>query len=513
MQLKLMSFSEFILWKKKSIELYAQDKMQSHDLTKESATLLAENGFKRLLPKDLETEDAHLLSAIDNDGNLLGHIWFNITGEGTDKKAFIYDLIIEENYRSKGYGKKLMLLAEQEMKKLGVVRVGLHAFSNNVNAISLYQRLGFIQTDINMEKDLRNSSSSIIPTFETARIILKPVTENDFENYYKNINDYEVIRYLSSQVPWPYPKEGVGTFLNTHVFPFLGIDRWFWGIYLKENPSEVIGAIDLWRKPNPENRGFWLARNHWGKGIMSEATVPVTNYAFEKLGFEKLILSNAVGNIASRKIKEKAGAKFIGIRDAKFATNEFTQAETWELTKENWKKNNRPSFIGNYKDFKEEDNAHYPGSTELLTIGSPIGRILGLKKMGIHVETLPPGRRSSWPHAESEEEEFAYVIKGSPQVWINGNLHDLHDGDFVAFPAGTGITHTFINNTSEDVLLLVGGQSKIASNKVFYPKHPKRNQEMKDKGILWEDYPKHDYGLHNGLPNGVKDDFYKLNEQ
>ena len=36
-----------------------------------------------------------------------------------------------------------------------------------------------------------------------------------------------------------------------------------------------------------------------------------------------------------------------------------------------------------------------------------------------------PGRRTSYPHAESAEEEFVYVLEGHPDVWIDGTLHHL----------------------------------------------------------------------------------------
>lgn len=36
----------------------------------------------------------------------------------------------------------------------------------------------------------------------------------------------------------------------------------------------------------------------------------------------------------------------------------------------------------------------------------PIGRAAGLLQIGIHLVTVPPGRRTSYPHAESAEEEF-----------------------------------------------------------------------------------------------------------
>ncbi len=177
----------------------------------------------------------------------------------------------------------------------------------------------------------------IIPTLETERLLLKPVTIDDAPAYKKHFVDYEVTQYLSANVPWPYPDDGVEFFLNNIILPRQGKDRWCFGIFLKCNPIELIGCVDLWRESVPENRGFWLGRKYWGQGIMSEAVDPVTRYAFEKLGFEKLYFTNAVGNVASRRVKEKSGATYIEARPAEFVSSDFTQTELWELTKENWK--------------------------------------------------------------------------------------------------------------------------------------------------------------------------------
>lgn len=160
----------------------------------------------------------------------------------------------------------------------------------------------------------------------------------------------------------------------------------------------------------------------------------------------------------------------------------------------------RPSFIGNYKEFIEEDKSSYAGSDELLAIGSPVGKRLGLQKMGIHIVTIPPGRRTSWPHAESQEEEFAYVIEGNPSVWNDGELTELSPGDFVAWPAGTGICHTIMNNTKENCLVMVGGETYNPKNKIYYPLHPKQNEVRKTRGDLWEDWPIRKLGPHNGIP-------------
>ncbi len=179
---------------------------------------------------------------------------------------------------------------------------------------------------------------SSIPKFETERLRLREITLKDADSYQRHFNDYAVISQLASVVPWPYPDNGAEDFIKAVIIPQQGKDRWFWGIFLKENPNEMIGGVDLWRKGTPENRGFWLGKKFWGRGIMTEAVRPVMDYAFDHLGFEMLVFSNALGNSKSRRIKEKTGARLVGTRPAKFVSSEYNEAETWELTKKEWMK-------------------------------------------------------------------------------------------------------------------------------------------------------------------------------
>lgn len=164
---------------------------------------------------------------------------------------------------------------------------------------------------------------------------------------------------------------------------------------------------------------------------------------------------------------------------------------------------NRPEFIKHYSEIQQrQEEAHYPGSQELLSIGSPFGRKFGLKNLGIHHELLPPGQRTSWPHAESNEEEFVYVIEGHPDAWIDGHLHRLNPGEGVGFPSGTGISHTFINNTEMDVSLLVVGESSKKENQIYYPLHPIRREQCLDS--WWHSVPKPNLGPHDGLPEKLR---------
>jgi uncharacterized cupin superfamily protein len=145
----------------------------------------------------------------------------------------------------------------------------------------------------------------------------------------------------------------------------------------------------------------------------------------------------------------------------------------------------------------------YPQSTEKMGPVRSLGKEAGLQHIGINIQHLPPGVRSSWPHAEEQEEEFVYVIEGEVDAWIDGHVYRMFPGDLAAFPAGTGISHCFINKTNENVVLLAGGEAPKESNRIYYPLNPSRRADM-DASNWWDDVPKYEFGPHDGLPNALR---------
>ncbi len=163
----------------------------------------------------------------------------------------------------------------------------------------------------------------------------------------------------------------------------------------------------------------------------------------------------------------------------------------------------RPPFIVSATDVVEKTH-NYPNSTEPLAPARAIGRAAGLLKIGLHLQRVPPGHRISWPHAEEKEEEFVFVVDGEVEAWIDGTLYAMKSGDLAAFPAGTGICHTFINNGHADATLLVGGEANKADNRIFYPLHPHRESDM-PWSHWWSDITKLPQGKHDGKPDALRD--------
>jgi uncharacterized cupin superfamily protein len=127
---------------------------------------------------------------------------------------------------------------------------------------------------------------------------------------------------------------------------------------------------------------------------------------------------------------------------------------------------------------------------------------LGTQKMAVHWVKLPPNERSSTPHAESLEEEFVFVVKGNPHLWINGYIYQLEPQMVIGFPAGTGIAHTFINNQSDEVEMVVLGERSKKENKYIYPINPELFEEHKN--FWWTDWPKQEMGPHLAQPGHLK---------
>lgn len=156
----------------------------------------------------------------------------------------------------------------------------------------------------------------------------------------------------------------------------------------------------------------------------------------------------------------------------------------------------RHPAIVHWSEIEDREDWSYVQSDEPMSRGAAFGRHFGLARIGIHHVRLMPGRRSSFPHAESHEDEFVHVIEGTPDVWLDGVLHRLRPGDGVGFPAGTGLSHSFLNNTDSDVMLIVVGDRSMAENRIVYPVNPDRKAVRSD---WWEDAPPRTLGPHDGL--------------
>jgi len=181
-----------------------------------------------------------------------------------------------------------------------------------------------------------------VPTLYTRRLILRPLELADAERVQKIFPQWEIVRYLTKQVPWPYPADGCQTYYRDISLPAVERgDEWAWTLRLKSSPDQLIGAISLLKSEN-HNRGFWLGLPWHREGLMSEACDIVTEYWFEVLKFPILRVPKAVANAGSRRISEKQGMRVIATEDRDYVSGRLP-SEIWEITAEEWRKHKQQS--------------------------------------------------------------------------------------------------------------------------------------------------------------------------
>jgi RimJ/RimL family protein N-acetyltransferase len=174
------------------------------------------------------------------------------------------------------------------------------------------------------------------PVLETARLILRPLSERDTPAIQRRFPRWDIVRHLHAGIPWPYPDDGAETNVRECLEQRQRGERFFWTVTLKGGDDELIGRIDLWPpNVNRDMRGFWLDPEFQGHGLMTEAAERVTQYAFEDQMWPLLYLTNAEANRASHRIKEKQGALIIDRSRDAYMDGPGVRV-MWLLTRDAW---------------------------------------------------------------------------------------------------------------------------------------------------------------------------------
>lgn len=185
----------------------------------------------------------------------------------------------------------------------------------------------------------RPQKDTPLPVIELvgARVLLRPVELRDAEDMFVFVADPEVVHFL----PWQPAKEvrGVQAFLEQQRGRRRSGESLAFAVILQET-GKVIGSTDIMQLQARDGHvelGYILARDCWGKGIMTEAAALSRDYVFTTLRRDRLVAFADQENIGSRRVLEKIGMQEVGTewRSVKEHNRLYVR---YELTRENWEK-------------------------------------------------------------------------------------------------------------------------------------------------------------------------------
>lgn len=150
-----ISETDYNAWFDNLVREYAAEKVKAGNWPEEGSLQRSIEETKRLLPDGPSSKDAYLFTVLDRETHeKVGVIWFSVISEPPPRAAFIYDFLIYEPYRRKGYGAQAMLAVEEKVQEQGVDTISLHVFGHNLPARRLYEKVGYEVTNVIMTKKI-----------------------------------------------------------------------------------------------------------------------------------------------------------------------------------------------------------------------------------------------------------------------------------------------------------------------------------------------------------------------
>jgi len=149
-KLEPLQQADFKRFLEHEIRGYAEAHVRNRNWPEDGAVERSRREFESLLPDGIHSKDQYLWSITDGDRKV-GVLWVQVK----DQKAFIYDFVIDEAVRGKGYGKQALSTMDEQLKSMNVDSVALHVFGDNIVAQELYKKMGYQITGIHMKKELK----------------------------------------------------------------------------------------------------------------------------------------------------------------------------------------------------------------------------------------------------------------------------------------------------------------------------------------------------------------------
>ncbi|WP_284619576.1 cupin domain-containing protein [Aquabacterium humicola] len=96
-----------------------------------------------------------------------------------------------------------------------------------------------------------------------------------------------------------------------------------------------------------------------------------------------------------------------------------------------------------------------------------LGEVFGLSNFGVNLTRLKPGAVSSVRHHHSRQDEFIYVLEGTPTLRTDAGETRLEPGMCAGFKAGSGNAHQLRNDSAADVWYLEVGDRQSGDRAVY----------------------------------------------
>jgi aminoglycoside 6'-N-acetyltransferase len=259
------------------------------------------------------------------DGRVIGviELWRKRARDATGGSARIgrisvdLGISVSEHWRGRGVGTALLAAAEDWARAVGAERMVLDLAANNVSALRLYERVGYVVDGIAMDKPIepdpaalddpsavRNGSGEIVPTLRGEHVLLRPLRNDDRDALLEVLRDPSVVDVWDTRGP----ENSVDELLAGDE------DLTVWAV---EVDGELAGSIQASEEPDEDYRhagiDIFIASRFQGRGRGTDAVRTLARYLVDVRRHHRLTIDPAASNARAIRTYEKVGFKPVGV--------------------------------------------------------------------------------------------------------------------------------------------------------------------------------------------------------
>jgi RimJ/RimL family protein N-acetyltransferase len=174
------------------------------------------------------------------------------------------------------------------------------------------------------------SNARRLPVLKSARLVLRAPARSDVSALVALAGDRRVAEN-TARIPHPY--------IAADALAVLAAINQTGGetVFAIELDGALIGMCGLDPRQDGAELGYWLGVPFWGRGYATEAARAVIDYAFAERGHDVLQSGARVSNPASRRVLEKCGFQWTGVRLCRIrAINSAAPIDRFRLDRRLW---------------------------------------------------------------------------------------------------------------------------------------------------------------------------------
>lgn len=162
---------------------------------------------------------------------------------------------------------------------------------------------------------------------ETAQLIIRTVTMADVEDVASSM------KLDDGPISIPEAEQKISWMLSNHARNMPGKLIHLCLAIIVKDTNEFIGwcGLDHRDQTKADPALFYLLKaKYWGKGLATEAASALLNYAFDEMNLVSIHAGAAPENIASKRVMEKIGMKYVGLNEEGGYDFTITKEEYWK---------------------------------------------------------------------------------------------------------------------------------------------------------------------------------------